>query len=291
MEMAIVITIIGFIVSGIMYGRSLIATAKLQAVITDVERYTTAAQNFRQVYMQLPGDFINAQSLWGIDPNCTGTYFTLTGFGNGGGGSGTCNGDGNGQILNGNSAETYLFWQHLYLAKMYSGPSQDCTATNGGNPPSCTALSGYSAYSVIGFNVPVGSIKGSGFTPGWVGAPSGIQLFDYYQVTTDSTPTITTNYGNVLFFGASGQLVSGSTDYNTTWDPILQADQAAAIDSKMDDGNPASGKVRAFIPGAGTAPNCTIASNSSTPALLASTSTYNVKNSTLACSLLFVMGL
>ncbi len=68
----------------------------------------------------------------------------------------------------------------------------------------------------------------------------------------------------------------------TTFHPGLTATEAYNIDSKLDDGLPASGKVMTYVPAA--QPNC---ATSATP----SAANYNVSGSGIACSLIFITGL
>ena len=252
-EMSIVLMIIAAIIAGVMLGKSLITTSRLQTVITNVNTYTSAVSNFKQAYQGLPGDFTNATTLWGTDSNgCT----------NGGGS--TCNGDGDGKIFTsqgtGKVSETALFWQHLALAGMFSQSTSD------------KASSGGAFDSTIGANVANGSFRGSGFSVYWWGT-----------VAAGDSVRFSGYYGNIIMFGTSHSIVSGTVDYNITRDPIITADQAAAIDSKMDDGVPATGMVRAYVSSTTIAPNCTTTA-------VASTSKYNVSANGNLCSLIFVMG-
>ncbi len=253
-EMSIVLLIIAAIIGSTILGRSLITNSRLQTVITDLDSYTNAVTNFQQAYQGLPGDFTNAQTVWGTDS---------VGCPAGGGTSGTCKGDGNGQITNANSAgqvgESYLFWQHLYKAGMFSQNLSNQSAAAGADA------------AVIGTNVPAGSIRGSGFSVHWLGKISNGDA-NYFS-TGSATPYL---YGNVFYFGAA------STS-NVTYNPILPADQAAAIDSKIDDGLPGTGKVRTFINGSTIAPSCATAGSYTA-------ATYNVSVSGNNCSLILVMG-
>jgi prepilin-type N-terminal cleavage/methylation domain-containing protein len=280
-EMSVVLMIIGAIVGAIMFGRSLVTVSRLQTVITDMDNYTTATNNFKQTYEALPGDFNNADTIFGPDSNgCpSGMYTTgLTGAhtGTGGGTTGTCNGNGNGQLIAATAAstpgETFLFWQHLYYAKMINQ-----SVSNQAGP----AGSGYYD-SLVGKNVPSGSMKGSGFSMIWIGRPG---------VTTPAYCTTSNcfagSYGNALIFGNQ---VTGSP----SWGPILTPDQAASIDNKIDDGFPGTGSVRAMLSTSTITPKCTVANASNANCATATTSPgcYNVGTTTTTplCSLIFVEG-
>lgn len=253
-EMSIVLVIIATLLGGVMLGQSLINASRLQTVITDADSYSTAVVNFKQTYQSLPGDFSNATAIWGTDN---------VGCPAGGGTSGTCNGDGNGQITNPNSAgqvgESFLFWQHLNKAGMFLQSLGNQSSTGGVND------------STIGVNVPASSIRGSGFSVIWLGTLTGDA--DHFLGT----------YGNIISFGKSHGQISGAVDYNITRDPVITPDQAAQIDAKIDDGLPAYGKVVSYKKNSTIAPQCTTSDSEAA-------STYNVSNKAPICSLIFVMG-
>jgi prepilin-type N-terminal cleavage/methylation domain-containing protein len=257
LEMTIVLMIIGVLIGGITIGVSMLATSRLQTVMTDVDNYTTAVSNFKQMYQALPGDFITATTVWGTDNLTCPT---------GGGTSGTCNGDGNGQLTNGNGAskagETFQFWQHLKLAGMFSKPAKNQAGSGG-------------AYdSTIGTNVPAGPLRGSGFSVYWLGTiSSGNANYFWDRASSDTGDS---PYGHVFYFGKQ---VSGASTYG----PVLTPDQAASIDAKTDDGSPATGKVRAMISTSALNPGCTTTA-------VPSTAAYNTSSTSVLCSLLFVMG-
>jgi len=247
LEMAVVLLIITALIGGVIVGKSLIKNARLQTVLTDVDNYTSAVVNFKQAYQSLPGDFADATTSWGTDSNgCT----------NGGGVTGTCNGNGDGKLLNSQGAsqvgETFLFWQHLNKANMFSKALKNNAGSGGAYDSSPLT------------NVPAGSVKGTGFSVEWEGTLSGdSNFFDGY-------------YGNIFQFGAtySGDMTRG---------PILTPEDAAALDTKIDDGSPGTGKVRAYKSTSTITPNCTTTA-------VASTAAYSLSNTSQLCSLVFVMG-
>lgn len=257
LELSIVLLIIGVLTAGIIIGKSLVVSSRLQTIVTDVDSYTAAVTNFKQTYQGLPGDFADATTRWGTDSN---------GCPTGGGTTGTCNGNGDGMLVNTNAAsqanETFLFWQHLFKAGMF--------AKSLSNQASSTGV--YA--SVIDINVPSASIKGSGFSVIWLGTLSGDpDRFDGF-------------YGNVFQLGEalSGDITRG---------PILTADQAGSIDAKIDDGIPASGKVRAYKNNSTINPYCTTSANPAIAVYLVNTSnTYvvNANNTAAYCSLIFIPG-
>ncbi|MCI5049325.1 MAG: prepilin-type N-terminal cleavage/methylation domain-containing protein [Rickettsiales bacterium] len=108
-ELAIVLVIIGLIIGGVLVGQDLIRAAEIRSTITQIERYGTSANAFRDKYRYVPGDLPAQQA-------------TNFGFENRGGGEGA--GDGN-TLLEGGAAnsnrldgEIVLFWRDLYDAEL-----------------------------------------------------------------------------------------------------------------------------------------------------------------------------
>jgi prepilin-type N-terminal cleavage/methylation domain-containing protein len=104
-ELSIVLLIIGLIIGGITAGSSLIKQAQLRAIISEFVSHTTAINGFKIQFNALPGDFINATTMW---PSAS-----------------TANGNGNGLIESGVNTsapfeDTYV-WQHLALAGLVNG--------------------------------------------------------------------------------------------------------------------------------------------------------------------------
>jgi hypothetical protein len=102
-ELAIVITVIALLVAVVTGGRSIKKASETRGVISNIQQYQTAIENFKSEYNGLPGDLNNATS-----------YF-----------SATINGDGNGQIsypVNASSEiESLRAWQQLSLANFMEG--------------------------------------------------------------------------------------------------------------------------------------------------------------------------
>lgn len=59
-ELSIVLVVIGLLVGGILVGRDLIYTAELRSVVRQIEQYDTAVMTFKDKYRGLPGDHPNA---------------------------------------------------------------------------------------------------------------------------------------------------------------------------------------------------------------------------------------
>ncbi|MFI4984234.1 MAG: type II secretion system protein, partial [Rickettsiales bacterium] len=63
-ELSIVIVIIGFLVAGIAAGANMVKQAEIRSVITDLQSYQTAYNNFVAKYNAVPGDMTTASSFW-----------------------------------------------------------------------------------------------------------------------------------------------------------------------------------------------------------------------------------
>lgn len=215
-EMSIVLVVIGLIVGGILTGRDLIKAAETRATITQVEKYNTAVNTFRGKFNALPGD-MNAAAAHQFGFAARGQY--------------AGEGDGNG-VLEGvwsniadadwgsveGDGETGLFWVDLSAAGLIDGGFTTASATNAPTI-SGTALNNYFPQAKVGFGNYVyvwsGGAQGQG-----LGASSG---------------------NGINYFGLSA-LTSLSAGYVTS-NPGLSVAQAYAIDRKLDDGLPQSGRV------------------------------------------------
>jgi prepilin-type N-terminal cleavage/methylation domain-containing protein len=232
-ELSIVLVIIGLILGGVMVGRSMIRASQVNSVVSDVEAYFAASQMFIDKYQGLPGDMTNATTFW----------------------TAAANGNGNGQIDYGSTAsqpaEIFGAWEQLALSGLIKGTYNGISGS----------ASGYD--SVIGTNVPMGKISGTGYTWYYVGNVSAHpSMFDGY-------------YGNFIEFG---------TDWGTTHGPALTPAEAYQLDLKIDDGTPATGTVRPMHSGYNA--NCVTGGAAS-----GATSAYNVtSHNGIACYLIFLSG-
>jgi len=196
-ELAIVIVIIGFLVAGIAAGSNMIKQAELRSLVTDLQSYQTAYNNFLGRYNKVAGDMDVASAYF---PNCAVT-------------PANCNGDGNGEIDHTTAVatnETRMAWKQLAEAGMIgAGISQIANAP--ANPGSL----------LIGTETPSSKKSGAGFmmASGNFGAFGNAGL----------TVSVFANSTNAVFLGTPGLnvgLASGS----------LTAEEAFNIDQKLDDG-------------------------------------------------------
>lgn len=136
-ELAIVMTVIGILIGGILKGEELIMNARITATIRDYQGILAAMNTFRDKYGQIPGDMSTAQARL---PGCGG----LTPAGNwctGGNGNARIgdlptNGGNNvahkdqSSTLNMPELETSLFWKHLALSELIVAVSPSADPVN-----------------------------------------------------------------------------------------------------------------------------------------------------------------
>lgn len=244
-ELSIVLVILGLLTGGILAGQSLIRAAEIRNVAVEFNKYYTASQTFRDKYFAIPGDMTNAQSFWGIadatPANCKTTTSTTPL---------TCNGDGNGRILDiaAGSNEVFRFWQHLANAGLIEG-----TYTGVSDPPSPVSLS-----TRTGWNIPASKLSQAGWT---------VLYLDSSTVPTQVFDANNT-YGNSFFFG---------TKFNFTSAAALTPEEAWNIDTKVDDGKGTRGRAVAW-------------KNLLTPGCMSGdtdTDDYVLTNKSKACSMIF----
>lgn len=242
-ELSIVLVILGLLVGGVLSGQSLIRAAELRAVTTEYTRYATAVSSFRDKYFALPGDMNNATSFWTARDAGDGLGTDCTDVASTS--AATCNGNGDGQVTA--NYERFRYWQHLANAGLIEGSYTGVGTPVGG------------LITTIGTNVPKSKLGNSGWTSANIGVilPADPSFFEG-------------NYGNMLFSGAQQ---SGADTAN----PNLKPEEMWNIDTKMDDGRPAYGIMRA----AETSTNC---HTSTTP----SSSLYNLINTAVVCNPYFL---
>lgn len=245
-ELAIVIVIIGLLTGGIIGGKSLIHASELRTVTSDYSKFIAAVNDFRSQYGAKPGDLTKATNYWGLragsgsDATCYNAINSNTG---------TCNGNGDGFLTdNGASSATrpelFLFWQHLAYAGFIQGTYTGSTITAGSvvraevNSPASRLADAMLWYSTYG-----------------LGTASGhVNYFDGQYDTEELW-------------------IAHATSSRT-----LTAREAWDIDTKIDDGNPATGAVFSLKGLTSLAPACATTSAVSTAA-------YNLTRSDKTCEL------
>ncbi len=225
-ELAIVMTIIGLLIGGILKGQELMENARVTATIAQVKSYEAATTTFRDSFSALPGDMANAQNRI---PNCANVRCnppvgaatsgdSIVGLTTANAINVTQASAGNGGLLASAAAETVLFWLHLLKADLIAGVSDAAliatsTAAWGETHPAGKIGGGFRVANGDG-TVGIGS-------PAAVGTgPAGLTL-----VLAGSPTAALTNGGGVQ--------------------PLIPA-KSAQIDRKMDDGQAMTGFVQAY---------------------------------------------
>ncbi len=250
-ELAIILVILGLLVGGVLVGSTLIRGGELRAVTSEYQRYTTAMTGFKDKYFALPGDMTNATSVWGTDADgCPGTNAAITYS------AATCNGDGDGtfDVNASTSNEDFRAWQQLanagFIEGSYSGVANSVTATH--------------AYAKIGTNVPRSKLSAAGWS-----------IYNLSIIDVTSVIYFESTYNNVFLFG-------GEVATNMTINPIIKAEDAYNIDTKLDDAKPGSGNVLVLE----SQSDCHDAGTSNI-AELAGTAAYDLDNTNIGCALVF----
>lgn len=243
-ELAIVMTIIGLLIGGILKGQELLNNARVTATIAQARAFEAATTTFRDKYDALPGD-MGANASTRI-PGCV-VACNYTGTTNGTGGDGLVGSSAwpaaagsastttvaaqvtaalsintTAQIAVG--AETQLFWTHLLLSDLITGVNSLSLTTS-----TAPALNVTHPAAKIAGGWSIGSANGVPFPGAVAGAGTG---------SAGLVPVISTAPGTTL------GTTSGSQP--------LTATRAAQIDRKMDDGRPHTGFVTTY----GTAATC-----------------------------------
>lgn len=212
-ELSIVLVILGLLTGGILGGQALIRAAELRAVPTEYARYNAALQAFRDKYFAYPGDMGNATRFWGRmngNADCVTTSSAAVSA------AGACDGNADGGVFPaaaaGQASEQTQFWRHMALAGLIEG-----TFTGLAGPLDIQECQ-------PGIACPRSKLANAGW---------GIQ--SPYNYPGDGV-AYAMDYGTALIFGS---YTSGGLPYF----PVLKPEEAWNIDSKMDDGRPARGKV------------------------------------------------
>ncbi len=246
-ELSIVLVILGLLTGGILAGQSLIRAAELRSIITQQQQYFTALGTFRDKYMAIPGDMNNATRFWG--DRATGTA-ACPDPAIPDGTPGTCNGNNDGILSN--FTESYRFWQQLGMAGLIEGNYQGWVnpATNATQP-------------VRGLEVPASKLSDS--------------FWQAINISQNATTNHELGFADLPDIRYNMLVLCGP---NPGWwceRNVLRPEEAWNIDTKMDDGKPAFGKIR------GGHTDC------ATTLAVAANATYNVTFTSPTCRLGFIM--
>ncbi|MFZ4542086.1 MAG: type II secretion system protein [Rickettsiales bacterium] len=161
--------------------------------------------------------------------------------------------NGNGDAILANNTENYRLWEHLALAGLIEG-----SYTGYVSPAN------YSTTPVIGRDVPAGKLSSSYWTSGYLSQSSAVN----FEVGYTDLPDIRYNW---LFFTGRDPTY-GWIAYTGTY--IMKPEEAWNVDSKIDDGKPASGKVRSSA----ISTTCTTTTTSAAD--------YNLSGASMTCRIL-----
>jgi prepilin-type N-terminal cleavage/methylation domain-containing protein len=220
-ELAIVMIIIGLLIGGILKGQELITNARVSSAVAQVKATESGISGFRDKYSSLPGD-LNPNRL----PNCAvvgSLCITAPAVGTAGDGvisnTGPASDPG---LAVGGTTESGLAFIHLGAAGLVGGINPATTAIGAGQSNPTTPLGG--AWTI---GTSTGTATGVVFP---TGLTAGI-----YMMTSPSL--------------AAAIPVTNAQ--------IMTPSNARTMDTKLDDGNPNSGGVRAIGLAAAGATACT----------------------------------
>ena len=221
-ELSIVLVIIGLVAGGILVGRDLIYAANVRAQITQIEQLETAINTFKTKYNCIPGDCANAAD-----------YFTsFQGFT-------VYNGNGDGQVKSAEVAGTDDCFSNITVpwATVSTEPTQLFLHLN---------ASGIGNYNI---SKPVGASGSNPFLP--LHKFGGMMFVScLYNGSTIGIGVQYPNFNNHstgIILAALFGYGQTRTVYNAGWSSgrnylVIPPDVAQAIDTKIDDGVPSTGK-------------------------------------------------
>jgi prepilin-type N-terminal cleavage/methylation domain-containing protein len=229
-ELAIVITIIGLLIGGILKGQEMVQQARVAKTISTAQSYQAAVNAFRDRFEQFPGDFSAAQSRL---PGCSAAAFCYNGDGNsilGAPVTATSTERENANQAGVNTmpyVETSMFWKHLALADFISGVnpgSNPAIPVWGQTHPSAPFGGGYHVFFaatnagdygtgiVLRMQNPANATSNAGGTGNLVISPIRAKQID--QKADDGLPNsgwISADFGGTL---CDDFVVNGRADYH-----------------------------------------------------------------------------
>ena len=220
-ELAIVITIIGILIGGVLKGQQLIDQARLAATINQVNNYRSAQMIFKTTYNELPGDMRDPDARIVGCSGCQAPNSELAV------GDGLIDGTNLGTNADVQGSEGVFYWLHMTKANMISGVTD---AALNGDPLG------------VGTTYPAAK-TGGGFIVESAGRPGGADICgttreaELWGRDDGCQPTP----GVVLMLHA----FSGLSDLDASGNyGVITPQEAASVDRKMDDGKPLTGDVR-----------------------------------------------
>jgi prepilin-type N-terminal cleavage/methylation domain-containing protein len=222
-EMSIVLVVVGLIIGGILTGQDLINAAKARSQISQIQKFQTATNTFKEKYNYLPGDITAAAAL----------KFGFTARGTDVG-----QGDGNGVLEGWYGAgisygygelmgETFMFWEDLSQVNLIEGNYPYARPSTGPiiNGVAQPAVSRFPPANFMSLVLPEAKLGGGNYIYVW------------------------SNTGTNYYAMAQPDTINGLIAANA----VIPVKLAYAIDAKMDDGLPQSGSIMAWAPMWGSA--------------------------------------
>ncbi|MBL8891579.1 MAG: prepilin-type N-terminal cleavage/methylation domain-containing protein [Planctomycetaceae bacterium] len=211
-EFSIVLVVVGFLIGGVLVAREMIQAFQIRKIVSAHEDLAMRYNAFTMKYNCIPGDCPNATNFWGAAGGCP--SWTP---------SATCNGDGNGHVLF--STESGWFWNHLYHAGLGQGYASKVDGVN------------------LNFRYLFPPIRKGINYENEVFWLIGSTSVDYAQMYAATSSGCTWNATDMRGVGVQ-TVVRNSPSLQ----PVSPAETVAntfAIDSKVDDGRPCTGKFHA----------------------------------------------
>jgi prepilin-type N-terminal cleavage/methylation domain-containing protein len=250
-ELSIVMSIIGLLVGGVLAGQSLINGQRKNAVISKMNSLRVAYNQFKIKYGYPAGDLPTATQIWGRADNGTPvTSNCASPSSDNANPKGTCNGNGSGRI-NSHYDEGPRTWQQLSLAGFLSESYSGVTVYGGAKPGTNMPTSEFNPKSYFMY----------GAVANGADVCSNNNCWDAYDG----------DYKEALLYSTFVGECSGCGGY---YGEVASGEDAFSLDSKIDDGLPASGQVRTLKPA--VLANCTTGTN------------YDVSKKTDVCAMIFM---
>lgn len=220
-ELSIVLVIIGLIVVGVTGGSSLVASAQLRGLITEVNNYRVAVNTFKAARNQLPGDYASAIT--------GGNTAAVAGDDDGRIEFVAAQGTGNGSIIEGHNAFYHLINSETIDVTLVA--LNITTATDTLTPADTLSID---VDQTPGTHIPDSKFDNVGY------------MFDYTTVNSVAKSVIIAT-GEIDFGGSAlavDEDVAGNVQ-NFAPTAIMTPSDALSIDEKLDDGVANAGSVRA----------------------------------------------
>lgn len=216
-ELVIVISILGLLVTAVVGGSSIIGQAKLRAIKSEVENITESTYIFDSAYGYLPGDIPTFSSIMNHDANCAKASVSTA----------TANGDGDRHITYAAPAsgkiyvEGSAFWCHLKLTGTNFGTggaiATTVAAMTVGTELAPSKISSAAGYAV-NYETGLGNhlvLVGNGSTIGGT-LNSVLTTKQAYKVKSKFDNTVVANAGQIRIETGAGKACITGTSIDTT---------------------------------------------------------------------------